>query len=105
MNSKAEERLLRKLISELDNKSHRPRGGGLALSLVLWMAVFGVMLVFFRYGQPMHWTDALLGVACLGFGFLFAYDIYRSMYAQQWPIISRHLDRSKIEERIHELGA
>lgn len=104
MNSKLEERVLRRLILQLDNQRRPSGAGNLVVNLLLWIAVGGVMLAFFRYGPPAHWTDALLGGAFFCFGFFFAYDIYRSSYAQQWPTISHYLDRSRIEERLRELG-
>ena len=105
MNPKYEKRLLQKVLSQLDSPTKKRRGSQLVSNLLLWIGVFSVMLVFFQFGPSPHWTDALLAGVCISVGFLIAYDVYKSMYQNQWPIVSRYVDRAQIEARLHELGA
>src|SRR3990170_7606904 len=107
MKSRHEELLLRTLLAQLDQPRRprfktRPRD--LVVSLFLWILAFCTFIAFFRYSGTPHWIDALAGVACLGIGYLLAYQFYKLSYARQWPIIAPYLDRAQIEARLHELA-
>ena len=104
MNPKFEKRLLQKVLSELNSPTKKRRGSQLANKVLFWIAVFCVMIVFFQFSPSPHWTDALLAGACIGVGFLIAYDLYKSMYQNQWSVVSRYVDRAQSEARLHELG-
>jgi hypothetical protein len=89
----------------VDVPERRKKGAmELVWSLVLWIASFGVFLLYFRYGVSSHWTAGSLALVCLALGYYLAYQTYKHMYVRQWPIIASYLDRSKIEERLRELG-
>ena len=105
MKPSPEEQLLRRLLTQLDVEgTDAPKRFELVWNLLLWIASFGLFLVYFRYGGSVHWTAALLGLVCLAVGFYFAHQTYRLMYARQWPIIAGYLDRDRIEERLRELS-
>lgn len=105
MKRSPEEQLLRKIMAQLDGAERRKWGGmELVWSLLLWIASFGVFLMYFRYGGSSHWTAGFLALVCLALGYYLAYQTYKHMYVRQWPIIASYLDRPKIEERLRELG-
>ena len=105
MKPSPEEQLLRRVLAQLDGEGRREKERPeLVWSLLLWVVSFGVFLAYFRFGGSSHWTAGLLGVVCLSLGYYFAYQTYKLMYARQWPIIAGYVDRTKIEERLHELG-
>jgi len=106
MNPSPEEKLLRRVLAQLDGHDHRKKERPkLVWSLLLWVVAFCVFLVYFRYGGSSHWTAGLLGLVCLAAGYYFPYQTYKLMYVRQWPIIASYFDRVRIEQRLRELGA
>ena len=105
MSDATEKLLLLQVLAQLDEKSGPRRWtGGMVASVMLWISVFCVAMLYFRYGRPTHWTDALLAISCLGVGYYFAYDLYRASYTRQWPVLASYFDRARIEARLRELA-
>nr|CEN54975.1 putative integron gene cassette protein [uncultured bacterium] len=106
MTNAFEKKLLLTVLTQLDSPTPLRPGHWWRLlpSLALWIAVFLIAILYFRYGRPAHWTDALLVVAALGIGYYWSFHLYRTSYRRQWPMLAPHFDRASIQNRLDELG-
>ena len=100
-----EKQLLLAVLKQLDRPDKKINARSSLSNVVLWLVSATVFFLIFRYGGPLGWTDLILGVVCFSFGMFFAFDLYRTMHAEQWPVITSYLDRSRVEARLHEFGA
>ncbi|MBX9400581.1 hypothetical protein K4L06_04595 [Lysobacter sp. BMK333-48F3] len=99
-----EKTLLRHALAELDGKAKHPsRFAHVLTTLSLWLLTFSVAMLYFRYGQPAHWTDALLATVCLGVGVWLTHDLYRSTSRRHWSQLAPYIDRAKLEQRLRRL--
>jgi hypothetical protein len=107
MHSNQEKQLLRTVLNQLDQPNYPKRRSkflSMIVGLLLWVLAFCGFEAFFHYGGAPHWREAFLGLACLGIGYILAYQMFKSMHTRQWPIISPYFDRALIEQRLRELG-
>ncbi len=100
-----EKQLLLEMLKQLDGPDKKINARSSWSNVILWLVSAMVFFLIFRYGDPPGWTDLILGVVCFSFGLFFAFYLYRTMHAEQWPVITSYLDRSRVEARLHELGA
>ena len=106
MSPKQEECILQGLLKAMDTAGNkRNRWRFWLISVVLWLATAGLFLVVFRYGGALQWPHYLFAVGSFVLGVGFAYDFYKSMFHQQWPVMSRYVDREQVERRLSELRA
>ena len=100
-----EKQLLLAVLKQLDDPGKKVNAHSSLCYVILWLVAAMVFFLFFRYGDPLGWSDLILGVVCFSIGLFFAFYLYRTMHAEQWPVITSYLDRSRVEARLHELGA
>ncbi|MEI2453493.1 hypothetical protein ABU614_08985 [Lysobacter firmicutimachus] len=104
MKNPDEKTLILQVLALLDGTAKRPgRIASAAATLAIWLLSFATALLYFQFGRPLHWTHGLVAVVCLGAGYWFAYDLYRSMSQRQWPRLTPYVDRAKLEKRLREL--
>lgn len=95
-----EKTLLSHVLAELDGKAKHPsRSAHVLTTLSLWLLTFSVAMLYFRYGQSAHWTDALLAAV----GVWLTHDQYRNTSRRQWPQLAPYIDRAKLEQRLRRL--
>ncbi|WP_133001240.1 hypothetical protein [Luteimonas arsenica] len=104
MSPKQEECILDGLLKAMDTAGKKRSGWRFWLiSAVLWLATASLFFVVFRYGGSLQWPHYLLAAGSFALGLGFAYDFYKSISHQQWPVMARYVDREQVERRLAEL--
>jgi hypothetical protein len=105
MSPKRERQLLLAVLKQMDAPGRRRTWRYWLVNAALWLVCAAFFFAIFRYGGPLGWPHLVLGLFGFGVGVFFSVDLYKTMLTLQWPVVGRYIDRSKIEARLHELGA
>ena len=106
MSPKQEICILEGLLKAMDtSRQRRRRWRSWLASAVLWLLTAAMFFVVFQNAGALSWPHYLLAGGCFVLGVVFAYDFYKSMFYQQWPVIADYVDREQVERRIAELRA
>ncbi|KRA72808.1 hypothetical protein ASD78_14370 [Lysobacter sp. Root667] len=99
-----EKRILLWVLASMDAPSPAPGKHVWLITVLLWLAVGTSALVLFQAFGQSKWLGYAIPVTCFAVGAFGTASAAKALVSGLWPVVGQHIDRSKVEARLRELG-